>query len=390
MTDLFWSVKSSLSSLVFNNNNNDNNNNDRSSRQTNQSHTVIVYSGSDESSSSVTTNTSSSSSSSEGDEKNSTILSEEAKLKLDLETVANHFRVNFKGLMDTYMIFSKLPLPVQQSNVSQWFSGLGEGGLVSQTSLRNHNIILNDSQCGELFYNVFYTKQATPVKWLSRELSDTFMVDVNFHDPFYYIISRALVKRLSEGLKRHTSMLLLINEMKKNIPWCLGKYHTSQCQCKNRNHRRREGVAEEELCLNHQVIYTKKTSFLYTFVKKMFKSTNMYSIKGNDEQTLKWNNCDLSLPLPFYLVLFLCGNVKEFRTPENLVSSSSLQVPEINNTTTTTTTSSLNTDINVLYDTYKDYEKWVCLPSWCLLLCSKQTIDEIDTSKIMSFDPFNK
>jgi hypothetical protein len=280
---------------------------------------------------------------------------ERFKIKRSIMTVAEHFTCKCDPLLQVYE--NVLKIPIIENFKDEIFCGLR---IVSQTTLNKYNVkSFDDSTHGCLFYNIYCETQPMILTPLSID-SDTFMIKSYLHNPFNYIITRALVERLSIVTKTNPQMLLLMKALVKNIPNILGRYHVSHLECKNKNHlsEQHDKKENEKTCMNDHVIYTKITSKLYKYVE---------SVIGKKEynENMKWSECDIGLPMPFQLVLFFCGKSEQFRTNKNIKDEPSI----MNNTTTTTTTTEYHVQSQTITcSSYIDYDKWVCLPAWCLLL----------------------
>lgn len=264
---------------------------------------------------------------------------------------ANHFNVSVEGLYDIYMTFKYLNYDVSsQSERNELYCGLR---ILPPTVYTQHNImVFDDSKYAVKFHSIHKEQNKALLCTLNSNIqhkSDTYIVEQKIHDILYFTISRALVERI---IRVSNPSRDLIDIFTVELPHVHSKHSMSHVHCKNKTHLESRDIP----CLNNRVIYTKTTSKLYLFIKSIL-NTKFSSIEGHDN--ISYNECEFALPLPFYLVLFLCGNSTDFKSEYNIGGLK---------TTTTTIINNTNGIASHTIDAYIDYEKWVCLPFWCLLM----------------------
>lgn len=301
---------------------------------------------------------------SDDDDEDSDIYEQKKKLSVINEVkrdnrlivaIASHFDVDKEGLYKIYSRFKNLPYDSHSEKLNELFWGLR---ILSFGECTLHDIILNeDTSQAVQFLNIHQNQHKGLVVTNLSHKGDTYMVDQKIHDTLYYTITRALVERIIQVLKTSKKpQPKLIAVLKKEMPHVYSKHSMSHVHCKNKVHLEKANGGENTQCLNNHVIYTKTTSKLYTFIRNV--ATTKFSIDQQDGD-VAFVCCDFALPIPFYLVLFLCGLSTDFKSEYNM---------KLNGGESPMTTTTNNTSIVQSVDSYIDYEKWVCLPLWCLIM----------------------
>jgi hypothetical protein len=284
-----------------------------------------------------------------------------------IQSISEHFEYNKEKLFMIYTRFKNLPFNVEEpSERNELFCGLA---IIPQNVYHTHKIMFyDDTNYAIRFLNIHKAQDNARLVNGFTQRSDTYLVDQLIHDTLYYTITRALIERIIRIIKTTSTTDTLSQEsidliamLKNEMPHVYSRHSMSHVHCKNKSKGHKS-----EGCLNNYVVYTKTTSKLYTFIKGMTRDTQIRIEKEEELGRVTYNECDFALPIPFYLVLFMCGNSTDFKSEHNMISKSS--------TTTTTTTENNNTsrigDTTIAHsmDSYLDYDKWVCLPLWCLAM----------------------
>jgi hypothetical protein len=263
--------------------------------------------------------------------------------------------ISLEFLQKVYATFNQIPF--NDSERATILCGLSQMISITSRDLFTQQFVIPECKesviqnQGCTFYNIHYPGKHdddgdSDLK--ERCNHEIMLVERWKHNLFSYIITHALIQRLinlssKKALKMPKDGVTILNETLNRYSFLFHVNNNTNnvCLCggggggggQKKHH-------QQSLCMNNFVVYTKRDCKFFTWLE------NSCSLFGDGD-------CQVYTPLPFHLVLFLCGKYKAFRSIYNMKEEQSgTQMTE-------------HTSPQMMcYDTYINYEKWVSVPSY--------------------------